>query len=145
MYSPSVPKRAEITLYLMKLWWIDMLVSTYLCPDWHVIGKGHDCWTAGIKAFMATYGKKAENFSCGLERCVPFPYILGNNIAAHHSVFHWYFKEFLFVLLSLLTMSRYLEDLTPIITWSQGLRPVLASLPVTNGTFFLVGSPWNWW
>lgn len=68
-------KVLKLPLHLIKLWWIDVLVSTYLCPNWHVIGKGHDCWTAEIKTFRATYGKKAEKFCYGLKRCVPFLYI----------------------------------------------------------------------
>lgn len=55
--------------------------------------------------------------------CALSLYILGNNDAAHHNVFHCQFKELLFVLLSLLTVSRYLEDLTLIITQAQLLRP----------------------
>lgn len=88
-------------------------------------------------------GKKVKNFCCGLERCMSFLYVLGNNVAADRNIFWWHFKEFLFVLLSLLTVSRYSEDLTLIITWSQGLRPVLPSLPITDSAFFLVGSPCN--
>lgn len=41
-----------------------------------------------MTAFRATYGTKAENFCYELERCVLFLYIMGNNVAAHHNVFH---------------------------------------------------------
>jgi len=49
---------------------------------------------AGITAFRATYGKKAENLHYGLERCVPFLYILGENFTAYHNVFTVILRNF---------------------------------------------------
>lgn len=73
-------------LPLTELWWIGLFLSTYLCPYWYVLGEAYGSEQLKSQHSGLLMGKKTENFCYGLEKCVPFLNILGNNVAAHRNV-----------------------------------------------------------